>query len=57
MEWGHNRQSLHPPGQNLMEVMEGECKINSSVSLSYVAVVSKPRILVPEHKKMILSKT
>ena len=41
------KHSLLPPGQNLIEVMVGECKINSSEFSSYVAVVSKPRMLVP----------
>lgn len=38
---------LRPPGQYLMEVTVGLCMINCCLSLSKVAVVSKPLRKVP----------
>ena len=45
---------LHPPGHHFMEDICGEFITNSSVSGSNVAVVSRPRRLVPG--KMIIKR-
>lgn len=41
------KEDLQFPGHHLHAVSDGEWIINSCVLLSYVAVVSKPRIKVP----------
>jgi hypothetical protein len=53
-EWRDDESTLltgctHPkqPGHHLMDVSVGESMMNSSVSLSNVAVVSRPRTLLP----------
>ena len=44
---------LHPPGHHFIDDSLGVFKTNSSVSVSNVAVVSKPNKLVPANKLIL----